>query len=150
MVKIHDNKYYICVILDLFSRMVVGWMVSTQNNDNLTVNTFKQAYESRNRPTSLSFHSDQGKNYTSNKYRGLLFTLQVSQSFSKKGTPYDNAPIESFFSNFKKNHLNNFEFNYLDELIYSVNNYIEYYNNFRPHKSLGFKTLMDYELKYKK
>lgn len=150
MVKINDNKYYICVVMDLFSRMIIGSQVSTQNNDMLTITALKNAYETRNHPTTVTFHSDQGSNYTSAQYRALLHSLKIEQSFSKKGTPYDNAVIESFFSNMKQEELNSKDFEYLEELKNSVKNYIDYYNNYRPHKTLNYKTPKDFEIEYYK
>ena len=144
-VNINDNKFYICVILDLFSRKVIAYRISSQNNDALTVNTFKSAYENRGNPKGLTFHSDQGVNYTSNQYRNLLHSLKVVQSFSKKGTPYDNAVIEGFFSNMKQDDLNSRELEYYDDLKEAVDNYIDYYNNDRPHRTLNNKTPNEYE-----
>ena len=144
-VNINDNKFYICVILDLFSRKVIAYRISSQNNDALTVNTFKSAYENRGNPKGLTFHSDQGVNYTSNQYRNLLHSLKVVQSFSKKGTPYDNAVIEGFFSNMKQDDLNSRDLEYYDDLKEAVDNYIDYYNNDRPHRTLNNKTPNEYE-----
>lgn len=144
-VNINYNKFYICVILDLFSRKVIAYRISSQNNDALTVNTFKSAYESRGNPKGLTFHSDQGVNYTSNQYRNLLHSLKVVQSFSKKGTPYDNAVIEGFLSNMKQDDLNSRNFEYYDDLKEAVDNYIDYYNNDRPHRTLNNKTPNEYE-----
>ena len=67
-VKINSAKFYICTVIDLFSRKIVGYRLFSQNNNKLTVNTFKDAYESRERPKGLTFHSDQGSNYTSNEF----------------------------------------------------------------------------------
>ena len=68
-VRVGRNKFYLCVILDLFSRKVISYRLSSQNNTQLTVNTFKDAFEDRNRPVELCFHSDQGANYTSFEFR---------------------------------------------------------------------------------
>ncbi len=138
--KACKNKFYLCVILDLFSRKVIAFRLSSQNNVNLTVNTFKDAYESRNRPCNLSFHSDQGNNYTAYEFRELLRFLNVNQSFSKKGNPYDNACMESFFSSFKREEYNSKQYEHFDELEESVASYIKFYNDFRPHQSLKNKT----------
>lgn len=150
MVKINGNKYYICVVMDLFSRMIIGSQVSTQNNDMLTITALKNAYEARKHPTGVTFHSDQGSNYTSKQYRALLHSLKIEQSFSKKGTPYDNAVIKSFFSNMKQEELNSKDFEYLEELKNAVTNYIDYYNNYRPHKTLNYKTPKAFENEYHK
>lgn len=137
--KINDNKFYIAVVLDLFSRMVIGYAISSRNDESLVINTLKMAYEFRNCPSGVTFHSDQGSTYKSINYVNLLHTLKINQSFSKKGTPFDNSPIEGFFSNLKQGDLNNRDFEYLEELKIAVKDYIKYYNYQRPHKSLGVR-----------
>jgi len=145
---INNNRFYVCVIMDLFSRKIIAFDVSCKNDVALTVNTFKSAFEIRNRPNNLTFHSDQGTNYTAIKYVQLLRTLKVEQSFSKRGTPYDNAAIEAFFSNMKRDDLHSRQFQYFDEVVAAVKNYIEFYNEYRPHKSLAFKTPNQVEKDY--
>lgn len=147
-VKVGRNKFYLCVILDLFSRKVIAYRLSTQNNTQLTINTFKDAYECRNRPVGLSFHSDQGTNYTSIEFRELLRSLRVNQSFSKSGNPYDNACMESFFASFKREEYNSKHYEFFDELEASVDSYMKFYNGYRPHRSLNNKTPNEYENDY--
>lgn len=118
----NNNHFYVCVIMDLFSRKIIAFDVSCKNDVALTVNTFKSAFEIRNRPNNLTFHSDQGTNYTAIKYVQLLRTLKVEQSFSKRGTPYDNAAIEAFFSNMKRDDLHSRQFQYFDEVVAAVKN----------------------------
>lgn len=137
---VKSNKFYLCVIIDLFSRKILAYRLSSQNNNALTINTFKDAFELRKRPDDLCFHSDQGTNYTSHEYRDLLHSLKVKQSFSNKSTPYDNACIEAFFSNFKREELNSHNFEFYDELEECVESYMKYYNDYRPHESLKNKT----------
>ena len=135
--------------MDLFSRKIIGYRLSSQNNNKLTINTFKDAFELRNRPKGLTFHSDQGSNYTSNEFADLLDAVNVGQSLSQAGTPYDNSVIEAFFSNFKQDDLNNCEFENFDELQIVVDRYIEYYNSYRPHEFLRYKTPDEVEMEYK-
>lgn len=91
-----------------------------------------------------------GANYISCEYRNLLKTLKVKQSFSSKANPYDNAVIESFFSNFKREEINHHDYDFFEELQESVKEYMDYYNDYRPHLSLKNKTPNqvenDYEL----
>ena len=148
MFKINDNKFYMAVVIELYSRMVIGYHLSTKNDEALVITALKNAYEFRNRPTGVTFHSDQGSTYKSIKYTNLLHTLKISQSFSKKGTPYDNSAIEAFFSNLKQGDLYNRDFKYFDDLKAAVNDYVNYYNTMRPHKALGFKTPLQYEIEY--
>lgn len=147
-VKVGKNKFYLCVILDLFSRKVIAYRLSSQNNTQLTINTFKDAFENRNRPKELSFHSDQGSNYTAYEFRDLLRLLRVNQSFSHSGNPYDNACMESFFSSFKREEYNAKQYEYIDELEASVDLYMEYYNNYRPHQTLKNKIPSEFEADY--
>lgn len=147
-VRVHTSRFYLCVILDLFSRKVIAYRISSQNNTQLTINTFKDAYESRNRPTELSFYSDQGANYTAYEFRSLLHSLKVNQSFSKSGNPYDNACMESFFSNFKREEYNGKHYEFFDELEESVASYMKYYNDYRPHQTLKNKTPNQFENDY--
>ena len=115
-IKIGYVSTYLCIILDLFSRKVIAYRLSSQSNEKLVVNTFKDAFESRNRPESLSFHSDRGAVYLSNAYRDLLRFYNVRQSCSKSANPYDNAVVEAFFSNFKREEINSGTFSDFKEL----------------------------------
>lgn len=148
--RVRRNKFYLCAILGLFSRKVIAYRLSSQNNTQLTINTFKDAFESRNRPNDLSFHSDQGSNYTAYEFRDLLHSLKVNQSFSKAGNPYDNACMESFFSSFKREEYNSKVYEYFDELEVSVDSFIKYYNEYRPHQTLKNKTSNQFEEEYLK
>ena len=149
-IRVGRNKFYICAILDLFSRKVIAYRLSSQNNTQLTINTFKDAFESRNRPNDLSFHSDQGSNYTAYEFRDLLHSLKVNQSFLKAGNPYDNACMESFFSSFKREEYNSKIYEYFDELEVSVDSFIKYYNEYRPRQTLKNKTPNQFEEEYLK
>lgn len=92
-------------------------------------------------PTGLMFHSDRGSQYTAFAFRQLLDTLNVVQSFSKKGYPFDNACCECFFKYLKKEETNRKTYHSLQELQLSIFEYIEgFYNSKRPHGSLGMLT----------
>ena len=143
----NDRKYYICVILDLYARKVVGYRVSPSNSTQLTKGTFKAAYESRN-PTNLLFHSDQGCNYTSKAYVAYLKKLDVTQSFSRAYTPYDNSVIESFFKSLKSEKLYRTDFRSEREFKEAVKDYMQDYNSARPHSKLKYKTPDEYEAIY--
>ena len=145
--RYNGMMYYICVILDLFARKVVAYKISTKNSTQLTKGTFKIAYESR-RPSNLLFHSDQGTNYTSKTFIKYLRDLNVKQSFSNAGVPYDNSVIESFFKSMKSERLYRTEFHSERELRESINHYIEFYNNRRPHSILSNRTPNAYEANY--
>lgn len=147
-VRVGTNKFYLCAILDLFSRKAIAYRISSQNNTMLTINTFKDAFESRGQPTGVCFHCDQGSNYTAFQYKDLLRALKVEQSFSRAGNPYDNACMESFFSNFKREEYNSKRYEYLEDLESSISAYMRYYNEYRPHQSLRNKTPEQFEMNY--
>ena len=89
----------------MFSRKVLSWQISQENNTDLALDTFRKAYESRNCPDGLTFHSDQGVQYTSYEFRAVLREYHVRQSLSNPGMPHDNAVAEAFFSTFKREEL---------------------------------------------
>ncbi len=147
-VPVGDQFYYVCVILDLFSRRVLSYSVSERIDTDLTIKTFMDAYKSRNQPQNLLFHSDQGCQYTSYVFRQILKNYHVKQSFSTPGHPHDNAVLEAFFSGFKKEQVYRNIYRTKEELEASVAEYIEFYNEGRPHRKLNMKTPAEFEAEY--
>lgn len=140
-IKAAGKWYYLCVIMDLFSRKIISWHISGKPNVDLVMTAFNKAYKKRNSPSGLMFHSDRGSQYTAFAFRQLLDSLNVVQSFSKKGYPFDNACCESFFKYLKKEETNRKTYHSLQELQLSIFEYIEgFYNSKRPHGSLGLLT----------
>jgi putative transposase len=133
--KINQSTQYVCVILDLFSRKVLSFRISTCNSTQLITSAFKEAFCLRGRPAGLTFHSDQGTQYTAVAFRRLLKKCGVAQSFSHSGRPTDNAVAEAFFSSMKREEL--YRRNYRSEKDFrdSVAAYIHFYNTERPHRS---------------
>ena len=144
--KVNGKYLYVCVILDLFSRKVVANRVSTKNSTYLVTSTFRQAYQNRNEPQQLIFHSDQGSQYTSNTFQKLLRMNKVVQSFSKSGRPHDNAVAESFFASMKREEIYRTQYKSDQQFMKSVDTYIEFYNTRRPHSTLRYKTPDQFEL----
>ena len=148
-IRVGQKWYYLCVVIDLFSRKVISWHISGKPDVELVMTAFKRAYSSRKAPYGLIFHSDRGSQYTSFAFRQLLDSLNVVQSFSKKGYPFDNAVCESFFKYLKKEEVNRRHYHSLEELRLSVFQYIEgFYNSKRPHGSLGYLTPNEIENHY--
>lgn len=116
----------------------------------MVTSTFRQAYENRGRPQGLMFHSDRGAQYISDTFRLLLRDYGVTQSFSNSGKPYDNAVIESFFSTFKKEEAYRRNYRSENEFKKSVDEYIVFYNERRPHNTLAFKSPNRFEELYGK
>lgn len=147
-IKVGDQYYYICVILDLFSRKVLSYSISDTINTTLSLSTFDTAFQVRCRPNNLMFHSDQGVQYTAYAFRKHLRELKVKQSFSTPGTPYDNSVCESFFHTLKKEALYHHLYATPQELGEVLNEYIEFYNGYRPHRKLNMKTPIQYEAEF--
>ena len=144
----YNNKiYYICVILDLYARKVVGYRVSKSNSTQLTKGTFKTAYEYR-QPTDLLFHSDQGTNYTSKAFMSYLKALGIQQSFSRASTPYDNSVMESFFKSIKTEKLYRTDFRSEREIRKAIKEYVHCYNSKRPHSIINYRTPDAFESEY--
>ena len=129
------NKWlYLAVVMDLFARRIVGWACSDSPNSDLTCAALRIAYESRGRPQNVMFHSDQGCHYTSLQFRQALWKYQITQSMSRRGNCWDNAPMERFFRSFKtewmpKECYNNYAEAERDTLKYIL----QHYNTKRGH-----------------
>lgn len=147
--KVKDKYYYVCVILDLFSRKVIAHGISAKHSTYLITSTVKRALNERNHPQQLTFHSDQGVQYTSRVFQNLLRMNNIVQSFSRSGSPQDNAVAEAFFSALKKEELYRTNFKSEREFYKCVNNYILFYNTERPHGTLAYKTPVQYETIYR-
>ena len=140
-----ERKFYICVIIDLYSRKVVAFKISKRNSTQLTKATFKSAYFSRNPQSGIIFHSDNGSNYISRSFCLYLKELGVVQSFSRSGKPHDNAVCEAFFRCMKSEELYRYKYKSEREFRKSVLDYVEYYNTQRPHTYLGYLSPDKYE-----
>lgn len=150
-IKVNGFWFYLCIIMDLFSRKIISWNISNKADCNLIMSTFNEVYNKRNSPTSLMFHSDRGTQYTAAPFRKLLDKFNVVQSFSKKRYPFDNACCESFFKYLKKEECNRKKYHFIEELKLSLFKYIEgFYNLKRPHYSLGLITPNEKELAFYK
>ena len=115
----------------------------------MTITAFRKAYEKRNAPYGLMFHSDRGTQYAAFSFRQLLDFLHVVQSFSKKGYPFDNACCEYFLKYLKKEGTDRKRYHSGQELQLSLFEYIEgFYNSKRPHSTLGMLTPNEVEALY--
>ena len=146
--RYNEKNYYICAIIDLYARKVIGYKIGSKNSTQLTKSTFKLAYESRRPDTNLIFHTDNGSNYTSKSFRDYLKKLGVTQSFSRPHIPYDNSVMESFFANMKREELYRAKYRSEKEFKNGVQNYIQFYNEERPHSKNKYKTPSQKEAEY--
>ena len=141
---------YLAVVLDLFSRKVVGWALSDSLATELVSTALRQAIESR-RPVGkeLLHHSDRGCQYTSDAYQQILKALGIECSMSRTGECYDNAVMERFFWSLKHEWTKHESFDDLEAARLSVFKYIEtFYNPVRLHQTLGYKSPNHFEAVY--
>ena len=130
------GKLYLAVILDLFSRFVVGWAVSAVNDRHLTMKALGMAIKRRCPQAGLLHHSDQGCTYASEDYQTVLAAFGITCSMSRRGDCYDNAVMESFFSTVKAELGEHFETYGIAKA--QLFDYIEaFYNQRRRHSTLG-------------
>lgn len=144
----NDEKFYVCVVLDLFSRKVVAYKVSKNCSTRLVTSALRDAFAQRGQPQGLIFHSDRGTQYTSHAYKYLLKNYGITQSFSRSGSPYDNAVIESFFNLLKREELHRRSYRSERELIARIYDYINFYNSNRPHRYNNYTSTDDTEKAY--
>lgn len=147
-VKVGNQYYYICVILDLFSRRVLSCQTADTMDTSLCLMTFDIAFQQRCQPEHLIFHTDQGSQYTAYVFRQRLRELKVKQSFSTPGNPYDNSVCESFFHTLKKEALYHHLYATPQELEEVLGEYIDFYNGYRPHRKLNMKTPIQHEAEF--
>lgn len=126
---------YLAVVIDLFSRKPVGWALSLCPNTELVKKALTMAYESRGEPQGVMFHSDQGCQYTSLHFRQQLWNYQMTQSLSRRGNCWDNAPTERFFRSLKTEWVPEIGYPDFSSAKQSITEYmIGYYSALRPHK----------------
>lgn len=138
--RFRQEYFYICAILDLFSRRVIAYRVAKTSSTQLITLTFRQAYSERSPEPGLVFHSDRGKQYLSKAFQLLLNECGIEQSLSRPGNPHDNAVMESFFSYLKREELYRHDYQSEAALLRSIKQYVQFYNSKRPHSTLQYKT----------
>ena len=148
-IRVCGRYYYLCAIIDLFSRKVIAYKLSNRIDTQLAIDTVYLAVASRGKSNGIIFHSDRGCQFTSSKFRKHLDNLNIIQSFSAKGHPYDNAVIECFFKYLKKEEVNRRSYSSFDDLNLSLFQYINgFYNSFRPHSHNNGLSPNDFEQCY--
>lgn len=141
-----EGWLYLAVVLDLYSRRVIGWSMKAEMTAQLVTDALMMAVWRRGKPESVMHHSDRGSQYTSEQFQQLLAELGVTCSMSRSGNVRDNSAMESFFSSLKTERLARKTFQTRDEIRAEVFDYIErFYNPVRRHSTLGYVSPIDFE-----
>ena len=141
-----EGWLYLCVILDLCSRKVVGWSMSRRMKTDLVLQAFMMACLRRRPAVGLIFHSDRGSQYCSDAFRDRIKRYRFHQSMSRKGDPWDNAVAESFLKTLKSELCGHSAFPTRKEARSAIFEYIEiFYNRTRLHSTLGYFSPVEYE-----
>lgn len=137
---------YLAVVLDLYSRQVVGWSMSERMTKDLCLDALNMALARRSPKVGLIHHSDRGSQYACLEYRNLLASHQIISSMSRKGNCWDNACVESFFHSLKTELVYHESYANREEAKSSIFDWIEvFYNRKRIHSALGYLTPVQYE-----
>lgn len=139
---------YLAIVIDLFSRKVVGWSMDDNMETPLVNNALLMALHNRTPPPNLIWHTDRGSQYASDSHRDLLEEHDILQSMSRKGDCWDNAVSESFFHSLKTELVHHERFRTRAEANQAIFEYIEvFYNRQRLHSTNGYMSPVNYELK---
>lgn len=139
-VRLRRSFVYLAVVMDAYSRRVVGWGLGPSLEAVLALKALRKAMESRRPRPGLVHHSDQGAQYVSMAYVGLLEGWGALVSMSRRGNPYDNAPVESFMKTLKSEEVNLQNYRSMEQARASIADFIDaVYNQRRLHSSLGYR-----------
>ena len=140
-----EGWMYLAIVMDLFSRQIVGWSMDKRMKKKLVLDALAMAYWQRKPSEGLLHHSDRGSQYACHEYQRQLKFYGIIASMSRKGNCWDNAPTERFFRSLKSERLTACRFVTRDQARNEILDYITYYNSIRLHSTLGYLSPMEYE-----
>lgn len=145
-IRLESDFVYLAVVLDAYSRRVIGWALDRTLEGDLAIAALQIALRCRSPKGGLVHHSDRGIQYASKDYTDLLKEHRITISMSRKGNPYDNATCESFLKTLKYEEVYRQEYRGLGEVLDSIGGFIErVYNERRLHSALGYRTPSEFE-----
>jgi transposase InsO family protein len=144
-IKTRSGWFYHAVVLDLFSRKVVGWAFSRKRNVELTKSALRMAMHRYPPKPGCLFHSDQGIEYAAHEFRDMVEEAGMVRSMSRKGNPLDNAAVESFFHTMKAELIHHQLFENEIEAVAHIVEFTEFYNRERLHSGIGYHSPEKYE-----
>lgn len=145
-IRVRQRWLYLAVVMDLYSRRVIGWAFGERIDAQLVCEALKMALRKRAYPKGVVMHTDRGSQYCSSAYQKLIKAHGLVSSMSGRGNCYDNAVCESFFHTLKVEHVYRLSFEDIDQARQHVFWFIEgYYNLKRKHSSLGYKSPVKFE-----
>ena len=148
-IRTSQGWLYLAIVLDLYSRRVVGWAFSGQPNSELSTRALQLAVQHRRPEQPLLFHTDQGVQYSSDQFQRSLRTHGITASMSRRGNCLDNAVTERFFRSLKTERVNTRQYKTRQEAMEDIADYIEpFYNRIRRHSTLGNLSPAAYEEKH--
>lgn len=147
-IRLEQEFVFLAVVLDVYSRRVIGWAISQAMQVDLTLAALKMAILTRKPKPGCIHHSDRGGQYASSRYVGVLKEAGLKPSMSRPGYPYDNAVVESFIKTLKQEEVDCTEYKNLDDLQGRIPYFIDkIYNQKRLHSKLGYMPPAEYEKK---
>jgi len=145
-----EGTLYVCGIIDLFSKRIVGWHAMHAMPQELVITAYIRARRNRRPKYELIFHSDQGSQYASKGFRTILGQDAVMQSMSRRGNCWDSAPIESFWARLKTECVYWYKFATRQDALATIAEWVERYNNARAHSSNDYATPIEFEMAFAK
>ena len=137
---------YLAIVMDLYSRRIVGWSIGSRMTKTLVLNALDMAFWQRKPASGLIHHSDRGSQYACKKYQKRLKQYKMIPSMSRKGNCWDNAPVERFFRSLKSERLSYCKFGARGQARIEVIDYISWYNTDRLHSPLGSVSPATFEM----
>jgi transposase InsO family protein len=144
-IPVRKSQVYLCIVMDLFSRKIVGWSLRTSLLANLAIESLKKACQDRKPMDALILHTDRGCQYTCRPFQSVLAEYGIKSSMGRKGDCYDNAVAESFFSTLKTERVKRESYATIHQARHRIADYIRFYNKQRRHSTLGHKSPDTYE-----